>query len=123
MKTLGFFIATFTIVLTIGTSTTSCKKDKTQIVLNDCPDTISYSAKIAPLINQSCATTGCHAAGFAAGGYNLEGHANVSANAAIILSVIKHDSGVVPMPIGASKLADSLIQQVQCWINQGQLNN
>lgn len=123
MKTLGFFIVAFTFIVAVGTSTTSCKKDKTQIVVNDCPDTISYSAKIAPLINQSCATTGCHAAGSAAGGYNLDGHANVSANAAIILNVIKHESGVTPMPAGAPKLADSLIQQVQCWINQGQLDN
>jgi hypothetical protein len=33
------------------------------------------------------------------------------------------DGSESSMPQGGDKLADSLIQKVNCWINQGALNN
>ena len=106
----------------------SCKKDKVSISNQDfsnqnCLDTISYSQQIQPLLNQSCATSYCHGGG--SNGYDLSNHASVSANASIILSVIKHESGFVPMPYppGSPKLPDSVINHFQCWFDQGMLNN
>lgn len=51
------------------------------------------------------------------------GYSNIQANADIILSVIRYEGGVVNMPLGGSKLSDSLIQQMNCWILQGKLEN
>ena len=105
----------------------SCKKDKVpisnQIQNNDCPNIVSYSQQIQPILNQSCATSYCHGGG--ANGYDLSNHASVSDNASIILSVIKHESGFVPMPYppGSPKLPDSVINHFQCWFDQGMLNN
>lgn len=111
------------LVVVVAMGSSSCKKDKTSPATSgDCPDTISFATKIEPLIQQNCSTTGCHDAA-SAGGYNLLGHSNISANATIVLSVIKHDAGVTPMPFGGTKLADSLATQFNCWIQQGKLNN
>lgn len=102
----------------------ACNKDKTPATIElteDCPEVISFSAKVEPIIQTNCSTSGCHDA-TASGGYNLEGYANISSNSPIILSAIKHETST-PMPVGAPKLADSLIQQFSCWISQGTLNN
>jgi hypothetical protein len=53
----------------------------------------------------------------------LETHEQISTNANVILDVLQHNLGFVPMPYGGEKLADSLIQKMDCWIEQGQLNN
>ena len=103
----------------------SCKKDKVSISNQtqntDCPNIISYSQQIQPLLNQSCVTSYCHGGG--ANGYDLSNHASVSDNASIILSVIKHEPGVLAMPLSSAKLPDSVINHFQCWISQGKLNN
>ncbi len=105
---------------------TGCKKDKTiepiEPVVEPCPDTISFAIVVEPIIQQSCSVTGCHNAS-AAGGYNLIGYANISTNASVILNVINHNSGFVPMPLGGAKLANNLIEQINCWNLQGALNN
>jgi len=101
----------------------SCKKDKApEPVPFDCEDTISYSAIIEPLINQSCATSGCHN-NSGAGGYIFGSYAAVEENKATILKSIRHESGVTPMPIGAAKLTPEQIQSFNCWIEQGALDN
>ena len=103
---------------------TSCNKDKTPLpVAAECPDTIFFGATVEPMIQQNCATSGCHNVFTAAGGYDLEGHANISANAIDILNVIKHEGTGTPMPYLLPKLNDTIIQQFKCWIDQGKLNN
>lgn len=98
----------------------SCKKDKTEIPT--CVEEISYAQQVKLVLDLNCTTAGCHDAS-AAGGYNLITHTNVAANAELILSVINHESGFTPMPMGGSQLADSTIQHFSCWIEQGKQNN
>lgn len=102
----------------------SCKKDQVQTspFSGNCADTISFSTQIEPMMNQNCSTSGCHDVS-SAGGYNLGGHANIAANATIILNVLRHENGLTPMPLGSAQLNDSLIQQFQCWVNQGLEDN
>jgi hypothetical protein len=98
---------------------TSCDKDKTTLsnVNLNCPDTISFAAKIQPMLNDNCIA--CHSSG--GNSPNLTSHSSVSANASAILNSMK---GVPQlMPQGGPALADSLIQHFECWINQGKLNN
>ena len=112
------------VFIALGMPLTACKKDKTDVVDfdPDCAETISYQSDIQQTIQQSCNTTGCHNAGASSAGYSFETHEQVAANAEIILRVIRHEPGVVAMPIG-QKLSDEYIEAFFCWMEQGKLNN
>lgn len=119
MKNLGLITLISAIIML-----NSCTKDKVTVALDsNCMDTISFAHQIKPMIDQNCSTSGCHDANSQASGYNFTTHASVAANATKILQTISGGSGVVAMPLGADMLPDSLIQQFNCWSNQGKLNN
>lgn len=101
----------------------SCTKDKVPPTVVDatCTDTISFSADILPIMQNNC--TSCHDSNNASGGYDLSNHAGVTQNTAKVLGSMMQDGSASSMPQGAPKLADSLIQKVNCWINQGAKNN
>ena len=87
-------------------------------------DTVSFSGEIQPLIiDASCNVAGCHDSGTSSAGYAFGNYDQISSNSAVILEVLSHNSGVSPMPLGGDKLADSLIQKFDCWIQQGLLDN
>jgi len=113
----------FKTVLIIGVlcSLASCKNDKITAFSADCPDMISFSEDLEPLFVSSCSTSGCHDA-TATAGYNLIGYNNISTNADVLLGVIRHETGV-PMPLGGSQWPANDIQKLQCWIDQGKLDN
>jgi hypothetical protein len=117
-------LAGFAALMIFIISASACKKDQTsQGEMNvDCDTIISYESDIRQTIQQSCNTTGCHSAASNSAGYNFETYESVSTNADIILSVIRHDPGVVAMPIG-DKLSDEYIENFYCWIEQGKQNN
>ena len=112
------------VLLSILVMQTGCKKEKgpAPFISADCPDTIFYQSQIKPMMDQNCSTSGCHDASGQAGVVLLN-HTQVSDRSAKILKTIRYESGVAAMPQGAPKLADSLIQQFVCWINQGKQNN
>lgn len=112
----------------IGLTLTACVKDKTiepvPVPTFLCTDTVSFENDLlVPLFNTSCNTSGCHSGADAAASYVFEAHDLISVNSTVILKVINHDATVSPMPKGGEKLADSLIQKFDCWIQQGKLNN
>jgi hypothetical protein len=96
----------------------SCKKEAEPAT---CSGTISYADDITPILTANC--TGCHNSTIANGGYNLTTHANVSANAAIILNSMRHAKGVDAMPQGGSKLPTETIDKFDCWLQQGKQDN
>lgn len=103
-----------------------CTKDKTAPLVelpSYCVDTISFTTQIKPIFDVNCSTSGCHDSGSAADGKVLETYNQISDRADEILPTIKHDPTKTPMPIGADKLPDSIIQKFECWILQGKLNN
>lgn len=120
------FLSALALLVAVGTIS-SCNKDKTQLPVpvtpEECPTTISFAGFVEPMIQANCSTSGCHDAATATQGYNLEGHLNISANAQAILNVINHESGVTPMPYFQPKLSDTIIQQFDCWVSQGTLDN
>ncbi len=100
----------------------SCRKDVAPAPT--CVEEISYSAKIQPLMDLNCSTSGCHDANTAQSGVDLSNYAGVNANATGVLTVIQLEEGNPGlMPLGGPRLADSLIQQFSCWIEQGKLDN
>lgn len=103
----------------------SCTKDNVSeysVSDGNCSDTISFAEQIQPLVNQNCATSGCHDAATQASGYDFTTHGMIAANANTMLSAMRWEGGV-QMPQGMPQLPDSLIQQFSCWIDQGKQDN
>jgi hypothetical protein len=103
----------YSILLAIFTiAVASCTKDKVEgdvpypeVI---CSDTISFNNDVLPKIQNNC--TGCH------------DNQNISSNYAAIIGSMK-GTGFQLMPQGGPALPDSVIQKIQCWVNQGMKNN
>lgn len=121
MKYSFFFAATFITTLIFSTA---CSKDRAPDPIPfECADTtISYSLSIEPLVIENCATSGCHG-NSAAGGYRLDSYEKIEQHKFDIITVIKHEDGLTPMPLGAPKLSITQIQSFVCWVEQGAPNN
>lgn len=121
MKKNTFLILTFssTIILLL-VFTSGCTKDKAPAPLIGaaCSDTISFAHQIAPVIQDKCSS--CHGSG-AGTSPVLSNHAEIAGQAENILSAL-HGTPQL-MPQGGPALEDSLIQQFDCWIKQGKMNN
>lgn len=118
-KILFLFVATYTL--------SACLKNKTSEFVEvspvTCVDTVFFQDEImGEIMNVSCNTAGCHNAGTNAGGYVLENYSQVAGSAAVLAGVMNYTAGL-PMPQGSPKLADSLLQKFDCWIEQGKLDN
>jgi hypothetical protein len=86
-----------------------------------------YSTDIKVALDRvSCASSGCHGSG-AAAGIQIDTYDNLKAYInrakANFLGSIKHSSGYSAMPKGASKMTDAEICKIEGWINAGMLNN
>lgn len=119
------YLIPFFLFVAFLASTSSCNKDQVAIdpVVSDCPDTISFVQTVEPLFQQNCSTSGCHDATSSSAGINLVGYLNINAFAEVSFNAMDHKPGFTAMPFGSPKLADSLIQQFDCWIKQGKQNN
>ncbi len=86
---------------------------------------LSFSADIMPILQQSCATVGCHNASTRAGGYNMNNFAGFDAavKKGRVRGAINHQSGYVSMPQMAAKLSDCEITKIEHWITIGSPDN
>ena len=75
-------------------------------------DTISFNARIAPLLYKHCA--GCHE--------GISDFKSASEYGEHILKTLTGD-GAPQMQKDAAPLPDSVIREFSCWIKQGKLNN
>lgn len=107
----------------------SCKKDKA-ISPESCSARVySFSTDIHPIIQANCAINNCHGTNNQAP-FNLNTYGQIDTAVQFygLLRAIKHE-GTNPMPRidpflpAANKLADSTIRAIECWIEQGRLNN
>ena len=96
----------------------SCSKEKVESYPNiNCNQEVSFSQDVLPLINQECA--GCHDN---QNGYSLTNYENISANSKAIIGAMRANNYQL-MPQGGPMLPDSVIQLMECWVNQGKPNN
>ena len=107
-----------TIIMAYG-----CTKDKVQYYQNaNCSDTVSFNNEILPLILDYCSA--CHSNN--ENGYTFTNHTNISANASAIIGSMRN-SGYLLMPRDGNNngyaLPDSIIERVECWVNQGKKDN
>lgn len=86
---------------------------------------VTYSAVVQPVLQSKCATSGCHNAASHSAGVDLSSYAGakIIADKGSLLQVIRHESGLPPMPQGGAKLDDCTIAQIQKWVNDGAPNN
>jgi len=101
----------------------SCSKDKAaaEIIPNinvcDSINPVSFMNDIDPLLSANC--YGCHSSISPI----FNDYSSVFAVKDDILKAIQHDPSFSAMPQNSPKLADSLINKVQCWIESGAPNN
>lgn len=113
-----------------GTVTNTGTGGTVQTSANSCSaDTAYFANTILPLINSSCATTGCHDAASHREGVILTTYSQIRAlvspfnsGGSRLYSVISRTSGENKMPPGGP-LASAQIASIKKWIDQGALNN
>ncbi len=116
--------------LSLGFLVSSCEKDSSGVDYTanaDCSAIVAadntYTNSIKAIMDNNCATAGCHNATTAAEGVDLSTYAKTK-NAfqkKDALCTIHHGSGCKPMPDGGAKLSDSVINTIDCWVKNGYL--
>lgn len=109
----------------------SCKKEKAaEEPKEETPvpatcDSISFSNDVMPILTSyNCGTSSCHSTASAQGNVRLTNYNEVNAvDPARLLGAIKQTTGYWAMPSGGGKLTSTEINKIECWINQGKLNN
>lgn len=123
-KKTAISIAAFTAGLLFLSMQYSCYKDNKEALYPStaCDTTnITWEKDIKKIVNNSCATSGCHDASSAFGGYALNDYAGVKkcVDNTRFLTVIEQGT----MPKNSSKLDDCTINKIRRWINTGALEN
>ena len=97
----------------------SCKYEKVYPADSQCPDTISYSNNVFPLIEAHCVTTGCHESGSGNGDFTTyAGIKSKADNGRLRLKVVEEKS----MPPDNSISVEQRTM-IDCWIKQGAASN
>lgn len=79
--------------------------------------TPTYNNDIKAIYDSKCATSGCHSASHHAAGIDLSSYTGATAaNNDDMLGAVEHKSGYSSMPQGGSKLSDSDIKKMYCWM-------
>lgn len=109
----------------LGAGLSGCYYDKENILYPntktfDCSVvSAKFTADVLPLIQKSCATSGCHTAADAAGGTVLVTYADISGKAARI-----NQRAVIDQTMPSSgPLTPAEIAILKCWIDAGAPNN
>ena len=101
----------------------SCKKDDDSGGDGgiDC-DTVKFSTTIAPLLQNNCTNVGCHDVGSALTNGDYTTYAGIE-------TVAKNDTMRqkvlidMTMPKGTAVLTQTQLDQVECWLDDGALDN
>lgn len=97
----------------------------------DCPDDttctiqmpLRFSRDVWPVIDKHC--TGCHKGANPWADLYLRNYDEVKAIADIglLVEVISHDPGVIPMPYNQGRLSQCIIDKISMWVDAGAPNN
>lgn len=82
---------------------------------------MTYTADIKPILDGTCATSGCHDAVTKSNGWDLSSYngAVTTATGGRLMGSLKHETQFFPMPKSLPKLDDCTISKIQAWINAG----
>lgn len=98
---------------------TSCKKDDESNNDIDC-STVTYSTTIAPILQNSCTTAGCHNAGSPNGSYITYADLETVAKDGTMEQRVLID---MTMPKAGAPLTQTQLDQFQCWLDAGAPDN
>ncbi len=89
-----------------------------------CSATISYSATIAPIMSTSCNTpTGCHESGSVNGDFTIYSGLSAKVSNGTLNTRVVVVKDMTTFPYVVPSLSPAQIGQIDCWIQQGGLNN
>lgn len=88
----------------------------------DCINTVSFAGQIKPIINTSCALTGCHN-GDNGADINWTKLENFQAKKANVKDRITRPVGVPGHMPAVGSITDDQIQLIVCWVDQGGQDN
>ncbi len=127
MRKTYFVLATFSLALAF--TAISCGDDDgggtdyaSQADCASFPSSVtSYDLVVKPILDTYCASAGCHDAITAAVGVDLTDYTKTKKafESKDVLCSIHHGSGCEPMPQGGSKMSDSDINKIDCWVKNG----
>ncbi|GLR16850.1 hypothetical protein GCM10007940_14650 [Portibacter lacus] len=103
----------------------SCTRDTISEVESECLEVITYTDHIQPLVNGTCAYTGCHVGSSAPGNFTTyDGLAKFFDNDLIEREVIR-DRTMPPnsSTLGPTELSDEELELFKCWIQAGYPKN
>lgn len=113
----------FLIVICTAVLLTACKYDNEESLYeaNTCTtDEVTFSVHIAPIIQNSCATTDCHkAGGVAPGDFSSYEGLSASLNSGSFVNRVLVQKNMPPN----GSLSDCEYDQIQAWVDAGSLNN
>jgi hypothetical protein len=99
----------------------ACTKDNGNNTYDCTGVTSTYTADVKPIMDNSCALSGCHSAASSQAGFDLSSYNAVktAAGSAKFMGSMEHNSRYEAMPRGAAKLSDANLKLIACWINNG----
>lgn len=118
-KTIVFSILVLTTLAACKTKEKSVTEKAVEKPKLDCTGkAYAFNADIKPIMYQYCVS--CHNTNFKAG-YNFQQESSVkkAAQSGHLLGTIKHEHGFSNMPAMSAKLDQSIIDKIECWINNG----
>lgn len=98
----------------------SCESDSTDDLTIPPPQIVTYVANVKTIIDQSCATSGCHNAASNSAGLTLETYAQVRNAFETRGALGRMRSSSAPMP-PTGNLPGTTIAIIVDWVNQGYL--
>jgi hypothetical protein len=90
--------------------------------IDECVATISFANDIKPIIDTSCALTGCHN-GDNGADKNWTVFSNFQTKRANVKDRITRPVGTPGHMPAAGSITDEQIQTIVCWVDQGGVNN
>jgi predicted lipoprotein with Yx(FWY)xxD motif len=87
--------------------------------------TATFAGTVKPLLQKSCALSGCHTGAGAAAGFDFSTYAGVksAATSGKLVGAISWTSGFKQMPQGGTQLDKCTIAAVKAWVDAGALDN
>ena len=80
---------------------------------------ISFSENVAPIISGHCAISGCHVSGFPPGDFTTYEGVHAQIENGFFQSKVLEQMSMPP----SDSLNESELETLQCWVEQGSLNN
>lgn len=120
----------YIIVISFGLlvlSLNSCKKDSAEpIDACETPETISFNTDIVPILNSSCAYSGCHTVAFASGDFSAYSGVAEKASSGSLLARVVNVKDMPPTYAPDDKpqeLSSCEIELFNSWIEAGYPDN